>query len=67
MFRRITSRRRDYNGVVAVPVHKPEADVQHRHRQHAYAAEATGLLVIGVLLFVLALARYWAFIHWSIR
>ena len=42
-------------------------DDKHQHRHHAYAAEATGLLVIGILLLILTLARYWSYIHWSIR
>jgi hypothetical protein len=32
-----------------------------------YAAEATGLLVMAVLLLVLIVIRYWASIQWSAR
>jgi hypothetical protein len=52
---------------VAPPVPKAVTDDKHRHRHHAYAAEATGLLMIGILLLILTVARYWSYIHWSIR
>jgi hypothetical protein len=29
--------------------------------------ETTGLLVIAALILILTLARYWQFIHWSLR
>jgi hypothetical protein len=32
-----------------------------------YAAEATGLLVMAVLLLILTIIRYWRYIHWSAR
>jgi len=44
---------------------KPESDNKHRHS--IYAAEATGLLVIAVLLLVLTIIRYWRYIPWSAR
>jgi hypothetical protein len=56
-----------YNIAVAVPSPKPAPDSKHQHRHHAYAAEATGLLLIGILLLILTLARYWSYIHWSMR
>jgi hypothetical protein len=34
---------------------------------HIYAMETTGLLVIAALILILTLARYWQFIHWSLR
>jgi hypothetical protein len=46
---------------------KSASDDKHRHPDHAYAAEATGLLVIGILLLVVTIARYWSYINWSIR
>lgn len=40
--------------------HKP-------HRHAVYASEATGLLLIALVLLVLTLVRYWHNIHWSLR
>jgi hypothetical protein len=53
--------------VVAAPAPHRVPEDKPRHRHHAYAAEATGLLVIGILLLILTLARYWAYINWSVR
>ena len=59
---------RDYNVGVATPVpSKPVAVDKHRHRHSLYAAEASGLLVIAVLLLILTLVRYWQYIRWSAR
>jgi hypothetical protein len=38
-----------------------------RHRHTSYAAEASGLLVIGLLLLILVLIRNWPYIAWSAR
>jgi len=51
---------------------KPAADDEHPHNKHrlrhsAYAAEATGLLFMAVLLLVLTIIRYWRYIPWSAR
>jgi len=46
---------------------KPAPDNKHQHRHSIYAAEATGLLVIAVLLLVLTIIRYWRYIPWSAR
>jgi hypothetical protein len=46
---------------------KPAADNEHLHRHSIYAAEATGLLLIAVLLLVLTIIRYWRYIPWSAR
>jgi hypothetical protein len=50
---------------------KPASDNQqnnkHEHRHPIYAAEATGLLVIAVLLLVLTIIRYWRYIPWRAR
>jgi hypothetical protein len=51
---------------------KPAADSahqedKHRHRHSIYAAEATGLLLMAVLLLILTLIRYWRYIPWSAR
>jgi hypothetical protein len=37
----------------------------HQHRHSIYAAEATGLLLMAVLLLVLTIIRYWRYIPWS--
>ena len=60
--------RKGYNSRVNLPVSpKPESDNRHQHRHSIYAAEATGLLVIAVLLLVLTIVRYWRYIPWSAR
>lgn len=51
---------------------KPAADGErpdHKHRHHhaIYAAEATGLLLMAVLLLVLTIIRYWRYIPWGAR
>jgi hypothetical protein len=51
---------------------KPAADSahqedRHQHRHTIYAAEATGLLLMAVLLLILTLIRYWRYIPWSAR
>jgi hypothetical protein len=56
----------DYNVLVATPApNKPVPDEKHHHRHPIYAAEATGLLVMAVLLLVLILIRYWSNIPWN--
>jgi hypothetical protein len=60
--------RRVYNVGVATPApSKPGADDKHRHRHVGYAAEASGLLVIALLLLILTVVRYWENIRWSAR
>jgi len=49
------------------PPQKPALDTKHRHHHSAYAAEATGLLLMAVLLLILTLIRYWQNIPWSAR
>ena len=57
-----------YNVRVNAPVpSKTSVEERHSHRQTQYAAEASGLLVIAVLLLMLELVRYWQYIHWSAR
>ncbi|MGA9642039.1 MAG: hypothetical protein WBQ72_11625 [Terriglobales bacterium] len=46
---------------------KPPADEKHRHRHTLYAAEASGLLLIAVVLLILCVVRYWQYINWSAR
>jgi len=41
--------------------------VPHRPKTHIYSAEATGLLIIGLMILVLTLIRYWHYINWSAR
>ena len=45
--------------------HDQHAHDQHEDRHSIYAAEATGLLLMAVLL--LTLVRYWRDIPWSAR
>ena len=40
---------------------------QHQSRHSIYAAEATGLLIMAILLLVLIIIRYWRDIPWSAR
>jgi len=52
-----------------IRVPSPNAErAAHKERRHAvYASEATGLLLIALLLIALTLVRYWHHIHWSLR
>jgi hypothetical protein len=60
--------RRGYNSRVNSPAtRKPASDSKHQHRHSIYAAEATGLLVMAVLLLILTIIRYWRYIPWSAR
>jgi hypothetical protein len=43
----------------------PHAKLQHHHI--AYAAEATGLLIVALVLLILVVVRYWSYIAWSAR
>jgi hypothetical protein len=38
---------------------------KHQHRHSIYAAEATGLLLMAVLLLILTIIRYWRYIPWN--
>jgi hypothetical protein len=49
------------------PWTKEHRDNEHQHRHSIYAAEATGLLLMAVLLLVLTIIRYWRYIPWSAR
>jgi hypothetical protein len=46
-------------------VDRQPADYTHQHRHAIYAAEATGLLLMAVLLLILTLIRYWRYIPWN--
>jgi hypothetical protein len=52
---------------VATPqTDKPDQPQDRAHHRHTiYAREATGLLVIAVVLLILTLIRYWENIRWS--
>ena len=52
---------------VATPAPQKPVDEKHRHRHPIYAAEATGLLLMAVLLLILTIIRYWSYIPWSAR
>ncbi len=57
-----------YNSRVNAPIPpKPVADNKHQHHHAIYAAEATGLLLMAVLLLVLTIIRSWRYIPWSAR
>ena len=58
---------RGYNIGVASPAHKPVSDPKQQHRHRAYAAEATGLILMAVVLLVVTIVRYWSYINWSMR
>jgi len=36
-------------------------------RQHVYALESTGVLIIALTLLTITLVRYWNAMHWSLR
>jgi hypothetical protein len=42
-------------------------DQRHEHRHAIFAAEASGLLLMAILLLILTLIRYWQSIAWSAR
>ncbi|MGA9356123.1 MAG: hypothetical protein WBV46_20725 [Terriglobales bacterium] len=46
---------------------KPAAEDKLRHRHAGYAAEASGLLVIALVLLIVTVVRYWQYIRWSAR
>jgi len=46
---------------------KDGKDPRSHHRHAVYASEATGLLLIALMLLVLTVVRYWQNIHWSLR
>jgi hypothetical protein len=59
---------KDYNNCVDAPVPlKPVPENKHLHRHSIYAAEATGLLIMAILLLILTVVRYWRDIPWSAR
>jgi hypothetical protein len=54
-----------YNAVVPA---KPQPDHRSTERNSPiYTREAAGVLIIGLLLLILTLVRYWHYIAWSDR
>lgn len=56
---------RRYNAFVPASPQKARDAKGPKH--HAYALETTGLLLIAVLLLILTVVRYWAYISWRAR
>ncbi len=57
-----------YNNAVNSPdLPKTASESKHQQRHSIYAAEATGLLLMAVLLLILTVIRYWRDIPWSAR
>jgi hypothetical protein len=58
-----------YNVGVATPAPQARRDPQSRRqpKPHIYDLEATGIIVIAVLIFILTLVRYWHHIPWGVR
>jgi len=63
-----TSAQKSYNIRVNSPMpSRPATGSNHQHRHSIYSAEATGLLLMAVLLLILTIIRYWRYIPWSAR
>lgn len=69
-------RRASYNSAVNSPIpakaasdarHENASEGSHKHRHATYAAEASGLLLMAILLLILTVIRYWRDIPWSAR
>jgi hypothetical protein len=52
---------------VSKPASPTPVDEEKRQYRAAYAAEASGLIIIAVLLLILVLIRYWHYIPWGAR
>jgi hypothetical protein len=51
-----------------VPATSPQPEHPTPERKHPiYTREAAGVLIIGVLILILTLVRYWHHIAWSAR
>jgi len=48
-------------------LHQVAHSGKKRPKHHIYALEATGLLLIAVMLLIVTLIRYWHNINWSAR
>ena len=51
----------------AQPKRELEPKSPHHEVPHIYTFEATGLIVIAILILIVTLARYWHHIPWSAR
>ena len=52
----------------AVPAAQSKRQLSDPHpKPHIYTLEATGLLVIALLILIITLARHWHHIPWSAR
>jgi len=51
----------------AGPKRQPDPTSPHHHTPQVYTLEATGLIVIAVLILIVTLVRYWHHIPWGIR
>ena len=49
------------------PKRQPEGPPEHHHVPQVYTLEATGLLVIAILILILTLIRSWHHIPWNWR
>jgi len=51
----------------AGPKRQVDKQSSKHHSAQVYTTETTGLLVIALLILIITLARYWHFVHWSLR
>jgi len=52
----------------SAPIRQPDpVQAEHHRTPKIGTLEATGLLIIAVLVLVLTLIRHWHSIHWSLR
>jgi len=58
-------RSRRYN--VPMPIANPRQQPGSRARRSVLTLEATGVLIIAILILILTLARYWHHIPWGAR
>jgi hypothetical protein len=52
---------------VCVPTAPFPVPPRRRARPRIFAREATGLIIVAILLMVLTLVRYWRYIPWNWR
>lgn len=52
---------------VAGPKRQKEKSQAGHHASPILTMETTGLIVIAILILAVMLARYWHFVHWSLR
>jgi len=61
---------RRYNTAVPAASPPPQPDnpsARHSGKHHIFKLEAVGLLIIGALILIFTLVRYWHHIAWSAR